>query len=74
MDATEKLCLKCQISKSLGEFYKKIGTHDGYDFHCIECRKIQRRDRNAKVSRSKTKNAVAEVVEHFMRGVTRRDY
>ena len=35
-----KLCVKCNIEKSLDKFYKRILSKDGYENRCIQCKKI----------------------------------
>lgn len=36
-----KVCIKCNKSKPVGDFHKQCSTKDGYNSSCKACRKIQ---------------------------------
>lgn len=42
MEIVMKRCSKCKTFKQLGEFHKNRANNDGYQTHCIACRRIDK--------------------------------
>lgn len=44
---TTKTCRKCQLTKSVDDFYRRTSSADGYTEYCKDCRREQRQGRTA---------------------------